>query len=66
MIHIRDLTFYYREEEFRLNIPQFKVAAGGRVAVIGPGGSGKTTLLNLIPASSRKNPARSGWVMSAR
>ena len=31
-----------------MNIPDFLVAGGEKVAVIGPSGSGKTTLLNLI------------------
>jgi len=31
-----------------LNIPDFQVSGGEKVAVIGPSGSGKTTLLNLI------------------
>ena len=48
MILINNLNFYYRTGEFRLNIPEFIVARGEKVAVIGPSGSGKTTLLNLI------------------
>ena len=48
MIHIHDLKFRYPGGEFRLNIPDFRVSGGERVAVIGPSGSGKTTLLNLI------------------
>ena len=48
MIHLKDMKFSYRGGEFRLNIPDFLVAGGEKVAVIGPSGSGKTTLLNLI------------------
>ena len=48
MINIQDLTFYYREGEFNLHIPKFRISGGEKVAVIGPSGSGKTTLLNLI------------------
>jgi ABC-type lipoprotein export system ATPase subunit len=48
MINIQDLEFYYRAGEFNLNIPEFRISEGERVAVIGPSGSGKTTLLNLI------------------
>ncbi len=48
MINIQKLEFYYRTGEFNLNIPEFVVAGGEKVAVIGPSGSGKTTLLNLI------------------
>jgi ABC-type lipoprotein export system ATPase subunit len=48
MINIRSLEFHYRYGEFRLNVPEFRVTQGEKVAVIGPSGSGKTTLLNLI------------------
>ena len=48
MIHIKDLKFHFPGGQFRLNIPDFQVARGEKVAVIGPSGSGKTTLLNLI------------------
>lgn len=48
MIHIQDLHFEYATGEFQLNIPEFLLANGEKVAVIGPSGSGKTTLLNLI------------------
>jgi len=48
MIHIKDLEFYYPSGEFRLNISDFQVTGGAKIAVIGPSGSGKTTLLNLI------------------
>lgn len=48
MITIRKLEFRYHRGEFRLNISDFQVTGGEKVAVIGPSGSGKTTLLNLI------------------
>ena len=48
MIKIQNLKFSYPDGEFRLNIPDFLVSGGEKVAVIGPSGSGKTTLLNLI------------------
>ena len=48
MITIQQLEFRYPSGEFRLNIPNFQVSGGQKVAVIGPSGSGKTTLLNLI------------------
>jgi putative ABC transport system ATP-binding protein len=48
MIKIQSLKFEYPNGEFRLNIPDFDVKDGEKVAVIGPSGSGKTTLLNLV------------------
>ena len=48
MIKIQSLHFNYPTGEFRLDIPEFSVTKGEKVAVIGPSGSGKTTLLNLI------------------
>ena len=48
MIRIQSLKFHYPNGEFNLNIPDFSVTKGSKVAVIGPSGSGKTTLLNLI------------------
>ena len=48
MIELRDVFFRYREGEFKLQIPQLRIARGEHVGVIGPSGSGKTTLLHLI------------------
>ena len=48
MITVKSLEFHYPTGEFNLNIPNFSVTKGSRVAVIGPSGSGKTTLLHLI------------------
>jgi ABC-type lipoprotein export system ATPase subunit len=48
MITIKGLEFHYPTGEFNLNIPDFSVTKGSKVAVIGPSGSGKTTLLNLV------------------
>ncbi len=48
MISIQNLRFNYPGGEFQLDIPEFEVAGGEKVAVIGPSGSGKTTLLNLL------------------
>ncbi len=48
MIEVSDLEFRYGEGEFRLQVPELRVARGVTAACIGPSGSGKTTLLNLI------------------
>lgn len=56
MIAIDRLTFGYPKSEFRLAIPELRVAHGEKLAVIGPSGSGKTTLLNLV--SGIITPAR--------
>jgi len=48
MITIKELEFHYPTGEFSLNIPNFSITKGSKVAVIGPSGSGKTTLLYLI------------------
>ena len=48
MISIESLHFSYPQDGFSLQIPEFSVPVGQKLAVIGPSGSGKTTLLNLI------------------
>ena len=48
MIAISGLRFQYPGSAFALNISEFRVAAGEKVAVIGPSGAGKTTLLKII------------------
>ena len=48
MIKIDSLGFSYADTGFFLDIPEFTVKSGEKVAVIGPSGSGKTTLLNLV------------------
>jgi putative ABC transport system ATP-binding protein len=48
VIRIQDLDFRYGEGDFRLRIPDLRVAEGSTAAFIGPSGSGKTTLLNLV------------------
>lgn len=48
MIRLTDLVFRYPGTPFRLDVPQWEVAAGEQVAIVGPSGSGKTTLLHLL------------------
>ena len=58
VISIDNVTFCYRDGNFRLSVACFQVSSGSAVAVVGPSGSGKTTLLNLaagilVPASGQ-------------
>jgi putative ABC transport system ATP-binding protein len=48
MIEVDNVAFGYKVGGFRMNVPQLGVAAGEKVAVIGPSGLGKTTLLHLL------------------
>ena len=48
MIKIQSLEFAYPSGGFHLNMAEFHVDPGEKLAVIGPSGSGKTTLLNLL------------------
>jgi len=48
MIAVQNLTFAYKEDGFRLHIPELTVEQGEKVAVVGPSGCGKTTLINLL------------------
>jgi putative ABC transport system ATP-binding protein len=48
MISVQDLAFSYPKANFRLQVPDLKLAAREKVAIVGPSGTGKTTLLNLL------------------
>ncbi|MBX7221128.1 MAG: ABC transporter ATP-binding protein [Blastocatellia bacterium] len=52
MLHLSNLTMQYQGRDGGtvqvLNIPEFSLAAGEQVALIGESGQGKTTLLHLI------------------
>ncbi len=48
MIEVNNVTFGYPVGGFHLQIPELRVDAGEKVAVIGPSGLGKTTLLHLL------------------
>ncbi len=48
MIDVDNIRFAYRVGGFHLEIPKLGIAAGEKVAVIGPSGLGKTTLLHLL------------------
>ncbi|MFO1418689.1 MAG: ATP-binding cassette domain-containing protein [Methylotetracoccus sp.] len=48
MITVSRLVFSYPDGRFVLNVPEFRVETGERLAVIGASGAGKSTLLKLI------------------
>lgn len=48
VITVDRLKFRYPEGGFHLDVGEFRVRSGERVAITGPSGSGKTTLLNLL------------------
>ena len=47
MLGLHDIRFRHARSDFELVVPELRVAAGERLAVVGPSGSGKTTLLHL-------------------
>ena len=44
-----DVSFAYRKDGFRLANFTLDIAAGQRVALVGPSGGGKSTILDLVP-----------------
>ena len=59
MIAVNHLRFAYPRDGFILNLREFRVGAGEKVAIVGPSGAGKTTLLKIVAGIIR--PA-SGYV----
>ena len=57
MLHLKDIRKSYVEPDGTilkiLDIPDFRVAAGEQVVLMGQSGSGKTTLLHIIAGISR-------------
>ena len=47
-ISLNQVEFTYGDGDFRLQIPELKLATGSHTAFVGPSGSGKTTLLRLL------------------
>jgi putative ABC transport system ATP-binding protein len=59
MLHLKDITKSYVEPDGAilkiLDIPEFGIAAGEQMVLMGQSGSGKTTLLHIIAGISRPN-----------
>ena len=57
MLHLKDIRKSYVEPDGTvlniLDIPDFRVAAGEQVVLMGQSGSGKTTLLHIIAGIGR-------------
>ena len=57
MLHLKDVTKSYRDPDGTplaiLDVPEFHVAPGEQMVLVGRSGSGKTTLLHIIAGISR-------------
>jgi len=58
LIRFHDVDFAYAADRPVLSGCNFRMDAGGRVALVGPNGSGKTTLLHLIVGLLRPTSGR--------
>ncbi len=47
-IEFKNVSFYYKENEFVIKNLTFKINPGEHIAFVGPTGSGKTTLIRLL------------------
>jgi len=47
-IEFKNVSFYYKKNEYVLNNLSFKVKPGEHIAFVGPTGSGKSTLIKLL------------------
>ncbi len=47
-IEFKNVSFFYRENDYVIKDLSFKVNPGERIAFVGPTGSGKTTLIRLL------------------
>jgi putative ABC transport system ATP-binding protein len=48
IVAFRDVRFAWPRGTFGISVPEFTVAAGERLLLVGPSGSGKSTLLSLL------------------
>ena len=48
MVNIKNVEFWYRQNEIILNNISFKANSNNPIAILGPSGCGKTTLLKCI------------------
>jgi len=62
MLHLKDLKKAFRQPDGTalpvLDIPEFRVAAGEQMVLIGRSGCGKTTLLHIIAGISRPDSGK--------